>query len=288
MAVMYDKLGQLDKAIEEYKKALKTEENNSFIHLNLAASFIKNNNFEKAIEELKISIALEPEAVEPHAILALLYSLEKKTDLAVSEYEMALKNAAKLDPKNIEIYKSLAAVYLQQKKLGAARDIYQLVLKLSPADAEAHFYLANIYADLKDSLLAEKEIKQALGLKPDFHEALNFLGYLYVEENRNLDQAEIMIKRALQMEPNSGAYTDSLGWLYFKQGKIREALKELEKASSLSEDPVIYDHLGEAYFKTGDIERARLNWQQSLKLDAQQDQVKQKIEKLNNTKNAVQ
>jgi predicted Zn-dependent protease len=112
--------------------------------------------------------------------------------------------------------------------------------------------------------LAEKELRRALELKPDFHQALNFLGYLYVEENRNLDEAETMIRKALELEPDNGAYVDSLGWLYFKKGNASESLKELQKASLLLEDPVIYDHLGDVYLKINDRAKAKLNWEKSL------------------------
>jgi tetratricopeptide (TPR) repeat protein len=194
---------------------------------------------------------------------------------------LALKGAAKLSPKNIDIYKSLGQIYLQQKKFKEAEKVYKLIIDLSGRDAQAHFYLGSIYNELKNNYLAEKELKEALKLKPDYPEALNFLGYLYVEENKNLNQAVIMIKKAMEREPNNGAYIDSLGWFYFKKNKFKEAVKELEKASSLLEDPVIYDHRGDAYFKLGDVEKAKQSWQKSLKLDPNQQGVKEKLEKLN-------
>jgi Tfp pilus assembly protein PilF len=280
MAVMYDQLGEIDNAIAEYKKAIKADYKNAVIHLNLAASYIKKEQIPKAIEELKLSAELDPEAVEPHAILALLYSSGNKLDEAGREYEFALKNASKLEPKNIDIYKSLGAIYLQQKKFKDAEETFRLILNLSPDDAEAHFYLGGIYDEQKDRQKAEKELKKAIELKADYHEALNYLGYLYVEENRNLETAETMIRKALELDSDNGAYIDSLGWLYFKRGKIKEALKELEKASALLADPVIYEHLGDAYFKTKELEKARANWQESLKLDPHQDKVKKKIEGL--------
>jgi len=89
-----------------------------------------------------------------------------------------------------------------------------------------------------------------------------------------------MIRKALGIEPDNGAYIDSLGWLYFKQGRFQEAIKELERASILFKDPVIFDHLGDAYLKTGDTEKAKANWQKSLDLDPVQDKVKKKIEGL--------
>ena len=277
MAAMYEQLGDIDTAIQEYKKALKTDNKSSVIHINLASLYIKKNEIPKAIEELNLTVKLEPEAVEPHAILALLYSSQNQPDLATSEYEIALKNASKREPNNIDIYKTLGAIYLQQKKFKEAESTYRLILGLSPDDAQAHFYLGSIYEELKDRPRAIAELKKSLQLNPDYHEAMNYLGYLYVEENQNLNAAETMIKKALTMQPDSGAYVDSLGWLYFKQGKLPEAIKELEKAASLMEDPVIYGHLGDAYFKIGDTANAKLNWQKSLKLDAKQDKIKEKL-----------
>lgn len=250
--------------------------------MNLASSYIKNNQLEKAIQELNLATKFNPEAIEPHAILALLYSSQNKIAEASREYEIALTNASKLQPEKVEIYKSLGSIYLQQKKMKEAEDVFRLILKLSPEDAEAHFYLGSIYEELKDRHRAEEELKQALVLKPDYHEALNYLGYLYVEGEKNLVQAEVMIKKALEIDPDNGAYVDSLGWLYFKQGRLKEAIKELEHAATLLADPVIFDHLGDAYLKIGDTEKAKLNWQQSLKFDPEQDQLKSKIKNLNN------
>lgn len=280
MATMYAGLGDIDSAIQEYQKAIKADYQSAVLHLNLAASYVKKNETPKAIEELNLAAKFDQELVEPHAILALLYTAQGQPALAQAEYEIALQNASKLQPENIEIYKSLGAIYVQQKKFKEAEGAYRLILDLSPDDIEAHFYLGSIYDALKNRPRCTEELKKALQLKPDYPEALNYLGYLYVEENKNLDQAEIMIKKALEIEPDNGAYVDSLGWLYFKQGKLKEAVKELEKAISLLKDPVIYDHLGDAYLKLGDTEKAKLNWQKSLELDAQQKKVKEKLDNI--------
>ena len=280
MAVVYDDLGDVDRAIAEYKKALSADDGAALIHLNLAVSLIKENDVKAATRELELVEKLAPESVEPHAILAVLYSSQDKVDLALSEYEAALLKASKLSPKDIDIYKSLGILYLKQNKLKEALGVYRLISVLSPYDSEAHFYLGSIYWELKQENLFEKELKKALELNPDYAEALNFLGYEFVEQNRNLRQAEVMIQKAVNLEPDNGAYIDSLGWLYFKKGRIKKAREFLEKAASLMEDPVIYDHLGDVYFKLKEIDQAKLNWQESLKLDPKQESVKKKIENL--------
>ncbi len=280
MGVYYDDLGDLDKAILEYRKALSTDEESAAIHLNLASSLIKKNDLASAEEELKLVIKLDPEAVEPHAILAVLYTVRNKTDLALGEYETALKQASRLHSNDLEIYQALGSLYLSQKRLIEAQGVYQIIAGLSPDDPKAHFYLGTIYGELKNYALCEKELRKAIGLNPGYSEALNYLGYEFVEWNKDLNQAEAMIKKAVSLEPDNGAYIDSLGWLYYKQGRIKEAKELLEKAATLMEDPVIYDHLGDTYSRLKDIKKARASWQKSLQLDAKQDNVKKKIEAL--------
>lgn len=281
MAVIYDDLGYVEKAVKEYREALRTDSENTVIHLNLAVTYIKSNQLEKAVEELNTAIKLDPESVEPHAILALLFSLQNKTEESSREYEISLKNASRINPKNIDIYRNLGELYLGQKKIKAAEDMYEMVLGLSPNDAQAHFYLANVFDLSGNKKGAEQELKKAIKNNPDYHEALNYLGYFYVEESKNFDSAENMLNKALLLSPNNGAYIDSLGWLYFKKGKIEESKKLLIEAVGLNKDPVIYDHLGDVYFKLGETENAINSWQESLKLDPGQLKVKEKINKTN-------
>jgi Tfp pilus assembly protein PilF len=282
MAGYYEKQGDIDLAIQEYKKALKADEKNPAIHLSLGAAYIKKKEISPAIEEINRAIVLEPDAVEPHAILALLYFAQEKLSEAGKEYERALQNAAKLEPKNISIFKSLGILYLQQKDFKSAEETFLSIIGISPTDFEAHFYLANTLDEQKKREAAIIELKKVLELKPDYHQALNYLGYLYVEENRNLGEAEKLIKKAVESDPKNGAYIDSLGWLYYKQGKAKEAVQELEKAVVLMDDPVIFEHLGDAYFKIQDLAQARTNWEKSLKLEPGKLEVKKKIDDLKN------
>ncbi len=277
MGVMHENLGELDAALREYRQVLKLDPHVPAVHVHIAASFIKKNDIDGAIRELNQIARLEPDAVEPHAILALLYSAQNKTDLATSEYEYALKNAAKLDPQNVDIYKTLGVIYFRQKNFKEAEKTFRLITRISGGDADAHYYLANICYELKDFSSAEAELKASLKLKPESADVLNFLGYLYAEQGRNLDEAEALIRKALQIDPENGAYLDSLGWVYFKKGKPEEALRELETASSLLEDPVISDPLGDVFLNLGDREKARAQWELSLKLDPDQKEVKEKL-----------
>jgi predicted Zn-dependent protease len=105
-----------------------------------------------------------------------------------------------------------------------------------------------------------------------------------------LDLAEEMIRRALKAEPQSAAYMDSLGWVMYKEGRFEESVKVLEEAvhAAPALDPVLWDHLGDAYWKANRRDDAVKAWQEAAKLieaagaDAKPDEahrVQEKVEK---------
>jgi len=77
-------------------------------------------------------------------------------------------------------------------------------------------------------------LNEALTLDPDNVNAMNSLGYVLAEEERNLEQALTLCRKAVEKKPDSPAYLDSLGWTYFKLGRISEARATLRKALSNS------------------------------------------------------
>lgn len=284
MGSVNSRSGDTDKAIEEYRQALRLDPDCAVLHTRLAVEYIKKKSgdyINKAVEELNLSVKINPASVESHLILALVYSYKGDDALASKEYEAALVIAQKEDPENIEIYKGLGEVYLQQRKLEEAIDAYKKILNLSAQDPEAHFYLGTIYYEQKKIKETIAEFKEALRLRPDYLEALNSLAYLYAEEGIKLDEAEAMIKKALEIDSGNGAYVDTLGWIYFKKGKIDEAIKQLEDARRLLDDPVIINHLGDAYLRKGLAEQAKEQWQKSLEIDPAQEDIKKKLESLN-------
>jgi Flp pilus assembly protein TadD len=66
---------------------------------------------------------------------------------------------------------------------------------------------------------AEADMKHALKLYPEQPVVLNFLGFSWADQNRNLTEAHAMIQRALDQRPNDGEIVDSLGWVLLRQGE---------------------------------------------------------------------
>lgn len=130
---------------------------------------------------------------------------------------------------------------------------------------------------------SEADFLKALELQPDQPFVLNYLGYSWVEQGRNLERAQDMIRKAVSLRPNDGYIVDSLGWIYYQLGKYDDAVAELERAVEYRpEDPVINDHLGDAYWQVGRKKEARFQWLHSLSLDPEPEIAKIVREKLKN------
>ncbi len=94
---------------------------------------------------------------------------------------------------------------------------------------------------------------------------LNYLGYAWTEQGRNLDRAPQMIERAVELRPNEGSFMDSLGWVLLQQGDEAGALKNLERAVELQpEDATVNGHLGDALAAVGRWREAEFQWRRAL------------------------
>ncbi|HEX2140067.1 MAG TPA: tetratricopeptide repeat protein [Woeseiaceae bacterium] len=92
---------------------------------------------------------------------------------------------------------------------------------------------------------------------PDSPLTLNALGYTLADRTDRYREAERLIKKALELEPDSGAIIDSWGWVLYRQGKLDQALVELERAYDILKDPEVAAHIVEVLWKLGRTEEAK-------------------------------
>lgn len=131
----------------------------------------------------------------------------------------------------------------------------------------AGFLLGSAYERTGQRPRAVAEFRRVLEIDPDFHAALNYLGYTYAESGENLEEALSLVGRAVALEPDNGAYVDSLGWTYYRLGRHEQARGYLERAVRLEPaDATLQEHLGDVYVALGQKERAREAYRRALEL----------------------
>jgi tetratricopeptide (TPR) repeat protein len=172
----------------------------------------------------------------------------------------------------------LAVALSESKKPGEAVEAFALAERQYAASQrealDAKFYLTYGAAAERAGLLekAAALLQKSITLDPDnAAEALNYLGYMWIDRNVNLEQAGAFIRRALTLRPNHPAYLDSLGWWYYRKGDFTAAVQELRHAleNMRREDAgEVYDHLGDALEKLSKPEEALAAWEAALEMDA--------------------
>ncbi|MDO4640580.1 MAG: hypothetical protein Q4A84_02585 [Neisseria sp.] len=132
--------------------------------------------------------------------------------------------------------------------------------------ADVLYQRAILYADsLNEPQKAVADLRRYQELKPDSAEGMNALGYTMLSlPDHNVDEAFRLIQAAYQQVPDSAAVNDSLGWVYFLKGDTATALPYLEFAFGKQPEPEVASHLGEAYWKLGQRDKAKETFKKGL------------------------
>ena len=90
-----------------------------------------------------------------------------------------------------------------------------------------------------------------------------------------------MIQKAVELSPNNGAIIDSLGWAYYKLGDLKKAKLHLEVAVEMSPtSATIIDHLGDVYWVTERKKEAMYQWERALNYNPTTKEKNYIVEKL--------
>jgi tetratricopeptide (TPR) repeat protein len=154
-----------------------------------------------------------------------------------------------------------------------------------PGSKAAHFLLGAAYERSGKREQAVAEFRGLLKADPDYHAALNYLGYMFAERGENLDEARKLIEKAVALEPDNGAYVDSLGWVYYRLGRLEQARSALERATRLeTADGTVQEHLGDVYGAMGQRDRAGEAYRRAIALEtgdpAKAEAVRRKLDSL--------
>jgi tetratricopeptide (TPR) repeat protein len=205
----------------------------------------------------------------------------------VDEAKSLLEVIIRKDPQNIMPLDALGSIMRGHKRYAEAVDYYTHAIALIDKPQAKHwtYYYSRgtCYERLKKWPLAETDLQRALKLSPDQSVVLNYLGYSWVDQNKNLKQGMALIEKAVRLKPDDGYIVDSLGWAHYRLGNYKDAVKFLERAVELKpDDPVLNDHLGDGFWRVGREREARFQWEQALTLKPEPEdaeKIKKKLEK---------
>ncbi len=144
---------------------------------------------------------------------------------------------------------------------------YQRALRITPASAEVHNNLGDLFYVIKNYIGAEEEYRKALKCNPDKPQYYNNLGLVYYGLN-NYDGAKEKFSMAISLKPDFLEARNNLALVYIHQGMYTRALDELKivLSSGQHNSDVCYN-LSLVYLRGfSDSERAMYYLQESFRL----------------------
>ena len=236
-----------------------------------------------ALGNFRAALDLNPSAIEDHVRLIQLQLRMKRAEEAAA----AATSARGRFPNVPNLTLLLAVALGEAKRHQEALEVFELAeaefFNTKGEALDASFYLTYGAAAERAGRLerAAELLQKSAALDPaNAAEALNYLGFMWVDRETNLEEAGALIRRALGLKPNHPAYLDSLGWWYFRKGDLSAAARELRRALEKirrEDSPEVYDHLGDVLFKAGDIGGALSAWESAVELAPALELVRQKM-----------
>ena len=270
-ALFLERLAVLYRSDEQYDNAVKTFEElrdldpdlDARVSAQIGDTYRQGRQFQKAADVLNDAFKKYPDNRTIAVVRATVLADLGDSDKAVAAIEKLTKGRNDLDS-----YMTLAQIYEKTKRFPEMAQAIQKALEVASNDDERSgvlFMQGAMYERQKRIDEAETSFRKVLELDPDNSSALNYLGYMFADQDVKLDEALNLIKKALELEPNNGAYLDSLGWVYYRMDRLDEAETYLRQAvDKVSTDPVVHDHLGDVYFQEGNLKDAITHWRISL------------------------
>jgi tetratricopeptide (TPR) repeat protein len=273
-AQIYGEQGDFPSAIEELNAVLQDKPHELRVRDFLGLLYEEMKDYENAIRVYQENVEIDPTFFDSILHLGFVSYRLKRNEDALSYLDQAVS----LSPKRPEPYLLLGLTYFQMKDYQQATVRLENGISQNPTNAELHFNLGTAYDKLDRFDAVVREMEQTLELDAEHADALNYLGYSYADRGINVEEAVLLTQRAVALKPHNGYYVDSLAWALFKVGRIDEALDMMQRAVKLvSDDPVIYEHLGEIFLLQEEHEKSREAWMHSLRLDATNDALKQRF-----------
>jgi len=258
--------------------------------------FRMQNQIDQAVEALQKEIQYHPENTTIYRMVATLQAHQlKHTDAAVKTLRALLKAA----PGDLQGALQLAALLMSSKHYTEAVDVARKALETSPDDAKLQLALAQalVHTDTKDEGVAA--LRKIGDASTDGY-TLNSVAWALTDTGADAGLGKQFAERAIALlEEQSakvtlgglqsedlrrvhllGATWDTLGWAYFKLGDLERARRYVNAAWMLVQDGECADHLGQLYEKQGQPEEARHAYQLALAAQAGMPDTRERLEKL--------
>jgi tetratricopeptide (TPR) repeat protein len=228
-------------ALDLLVRAHKLAPQNTDVIYSLARVSMSQNYYEDSIPLLESGLKIAPQRADLHAALGESYFMSGKVEKATDEFKQLID----LDP-SARSYAFLGLSYRQLGRFDEARKYFQEGLKKDPRNASCLFNIGYIDARQGNVETAERLFQEALRANPNYAEALLELANLRITSKKYAEAAELLRKFVrVARAPAPGYY--KLAMVERSLHQTEAAQRDLGVFQTLSKNastgPYPYQHL---------------------------------------------
>lgn len=228
-------------SFEFYNRVLKLDRDNMDAQLGIGFSYIGLGNYERALSIFTDVQKRSEENIEAHYGMAYLYYLMNRNLWAMRKIDTIFK----MNPYHYKTLLLAADVKSSEGHFDEAEEFIKKALDERPHDPEGYVRYASLLNGMyirkgDEGIISDAvdQIRRALAIQPDNYNALNTLGYLYINE-QNYKGALDSFERAVSLNPKNPVLMYNLGLAYERQGDKEKALDMYERAKEKNIDDEI-------------------------------------------------
>lgn len=161
------KKNALDKALEEYNKAIKIDSNRFEVFYNRGNLYFDGENFDKALEDFGRAIGINPNYSEAYNARGIIFAQRNEFDKALKDYNKAIE----INPNNSQVYNNRGLLFSETNEYEKALRDYNRAIGIDPQFVNAYYNRAKLYhSKLNNPEKASKDLKKAKDL---YHRSQN-------------------------------------------------------------------------------------------------------------------
>lgn len=236
LAIEYENIGEIYKAIDCLKKALMLNPKNETVLYELAFCFDQTNNLEDSINFYKFYLEDNPYSFTAWFNLGNSYSKIGDFVSAIDAY----KYCTSINEDFAPAYFNMATCYNEQERLDEAVEALNECVRVDPEDAQTICYLGELFEKMEDNNKAIEYYVKSIEIDENLAAAWFGIGMVKINLG-SMEDAISYILKALDIEENNSEYWQFLGLCYYKLRRYNEAEDAYVKAISV--DPTNSDAL---------------------------------------------
>lgn len=223
--------GYLEMALSALKDGEKVNPKYPPLHAQRGVVYAFLRQYDKAVESLKLSLALE-DVPEVRSTLAEVYLAQGKAEEALREYKKALAKASQ----DVSLRVRFASLLLLKDQAEEAAKVLEEAVQLRPGNAEAWYTLGQACFALKRWKEAGLAFEQTIALAPvRYPAAYAYAGRVYLELGE-AQKARSHLTVAVQMEKQNPEFRYYLGLASERLGDKAGARYQCQEALKLKPD----------------------------------------------------